>query len=127
MHTVLVVDNEPFNLDLVQTVLVRGGFNVITATSGAESIDLVREQQPDLVLMDLQLPEMDGLEATRRIVADPDLGGVKVVAYSAMVMPADRDRALDAGCVGFIAKPVGARELITLVSGYLEGEDPPPG
>jgi CheY-like chemotaxis protein len=127
VHTVLVVDNEPFNLDLVQTVLVRGGFNVITATSGAESIDLVREQQPDLVLMDLQLPEMDGLEATRRIVADPDLGGVKVVAYSAMVMPADRDRALDAGCVGFIAKPVGARELITLVSGYLEGEGPPPG
>jgi two-component system, cell cycle response regulator DivK len=121
VHTVLVVDNEPFNLDLVQTVLARGGFNVITATSGAESIDVAREQRPDLVLMDLQLPEMDGLEATRRIVADPASGGVKVVAYSAMVMPADRDRALDAGCVGFIAKPVGARELIALVSGYLGG------
>ena len=120
MPTVLVVDNEPFNLDLVQTVLVRGGFDVITAKSGAESIDLVRDRRPDLVLMDLQLPEMDGLEATRRIMADPTSGGVKVVAYSAMVMPADRERALDAGCVGFIAKPVGARELIALVSGYLE-------
>lgn len=119
MHTVLVVDNEPFNLDLVQTILVRGGFDVITAASGAESIDLVRRQHPDLVLMDLQLPGMDGLETTRRILADPGCAGVKVVAYSAMVMPADRERAIDAGCVGFIAKPVGARELIALVTGYL--------
>jgi two-component system, cell cycle response regulator DivK len=115
-----VVDNEPLNLDLVQTILVRGGFNVITATSGRESIDVVREQRPDLVLMDLQLPEMDGLEAAKRILADPASGDVKVVAYSAMVMAADRKRALDAGCVGFIAKPVGARELIALVSAYLE-------
>ena len=119
LPTVLVVDNEPFNLDLVQTILARGGFDVITATSGAESIDLVRQRRPALVLMDLQLPEMDGLEAARRIIADPASGGVKVVAYSAMVMPADRERALEAGCVGFIAKPVGARELIALVSGYL--------
>jgi two-component system, cell cycle response regulator DivK len=120
-RTVLVVDNELFNLDLVQTILVRGGFDVITAASAAESIDLVRQRRPDLVLMDLQLPEMDGLEATRRIVADPASGDVKVVAYSAMVMPADRERAREAGCVGFIAKPVGARELIALVSGFLEG------
>jgi two-component system cell cycle response regulator DivK len=120
LHTVLVVDNEPFNLDLVQTILVRGGFDVITAKSGAESIDLVRQRRPDHVLMDLQLPEMDGLEATRRIVADPASGDVKVVAYSAMVMPADRERAREAGCVGFIAKPVGARELIALVSEFLE-------
>ena len=119
LPTVLVVDNEPFNLDLVQTILARGGFDVITATSGAESIDLVRQRRPDLVLMDLQLPEMDGLEAARRIIADSASGGVKVVAYSAMVMPADRERALEAGCVGFIAKPVGARELIALVAGYL--------
>ena len=119
LPTVLVVDNEPFNLDLVQTILARGGFDVITATSGAESIDLVRQRRPALVLMDLQLPEMDGLEAARRIIADSASGGVKVVAYSAMVMPADRERALEAGCVGFIAKPVGARELIALVAGYL--------
>jgi two-component system, cell cycle response regulator DivK len=120
MPVVLVVDNEPFNRDLVQTILSRGGFTVLTAESGAQSIDLVRDQHPDLVLMDLQLPEMDGLETTRRIVADPATSGVKVVAYSASVMTSDRERAIAAGCIGFIPKPVGARELIALVSGYLE-------
>jgi CheY-like chemotaxis protein len=120
VQTVLVVDNEPFNLDLVRTILTRGGFNVITASSGAESIDLVREHRPDLVLMDLQLPELDGLETTRRILADPACAGARIVAYSAMVMPADRQRAIEAGCTGFIAKPVGARELINLVTGFLQ-------
>lgn len=121
MPVVLVVDNEPFNRDLVQTILSRGGYTVLTAESGAESLTIVRDRRPDLVLMDLQLPEMDGLETTRRIVADPAASGVKVVAYSASVMPADRERAMEAGCIGFIPKPVGARELIALVSGYLQG------
>lgn len=118
-RTILVVDNEVFNVDLVSTILTRGGFQVKSAGSGDEAIRKIRRSKPDLVLMDLQLPGMDGLEATKRIVADPKTKDVKVVAFSALAMPSDRARAMKAGCAGYITKPVGARELIDQIKGLL--------
>lgn len=117
---ILVVDNQEFNVDLVRTVLTRGGFEVIAAVSGVEAIEMVKVRKPDLVLMDLQLPEMDGLETTRRLLEDPKCKGVKVVAFSALAMTADRERALEAGCIGYITKPIGARDLIAEVKSYLK-------
>ncbi|MCA1838819.1 MAG: response regulator [Actinomycetota bacterium] len=117
--TVLVVDNEPFNVDLVTTILTKGGFVVKSAGSGDEALKKIKRSKPDLVLMDLQLPGMDGLEATRTIVSDPETKDVKVVAFSALAMPSDRARALKAGCVAYITKPVGARQLIDHINELL--------
>lgn len=119
MNTVLVVDNEPFNVDLVKTILQKGGFNVQSVGSGDKALEAVKRKKPDLVLMDLQLPGMDGMETTRRMLADPATSDVKVVAFSALAMPQDRKEALKAGCIGYITKPIGARELIDAVSGYI--------
>ncbi len=118
--TILVVDNQPFNVDLAKTILKRGGFSVLSASSGLEAIKVIKKKKPDLVLMDVQLPGMDGLETTKMIVADPELAKTKVVAFSALAMPSDRKSALKAGCVGYITKPVGARELIQAVQSYLQ-------
>lgn len=117
--TVLVVDNQPAHLDLAMTILTRGGFKVLTAATGEEAIATVAKKKPDLVLMDMQLPEMDGLEVTRRILDDPKTKKTKIVAFSALAMAEDRERARKAGCIGYIAKPVGARELIDEVNKYL--------
>lgn len=117
--TVLVVDNQAVHLDLVSTILKRGGFKVMTASTGPVAIDLASKSHPDLILMDLQLPEMDGLEATRRILGDPKTKDLKIVAFSALAMTSDQKRALKAGCIGYISKPVGARELIEAVKGFL--------
>jgi len=117
--TVLVVDNEAFNVDLVKTILTRAGFKVISANSGKKAISMVKKRNPDLVLMDVQLPEMDGLETTRRLMGDPATRAVKVLAFSALAMPSDIDKALEAGCVGYITKPVGARELIEKVKAHI--------
>lgn len=119
MKTVLVVDNEPFNVDLVKTILQKAGFRVKSVDSGDKAIKAVKRDPPDLVLMDLQLPGMDGLETTRRMLAEPKSAGVKVVAFSALAMPQDRKEALQAGCVGYITKPIGAKDLIAAVRGYV--------
>ena len=119
-QTILIVDNQAFNVDLAKTILKKGGFSVLSASSGPRAIAIIKKKRPDLVLMDVQLPGIDGLETTKMIVSDPDVSETKVVAFSALAMPADRKRALKAGCVGYITKPVGARELIEAVRSYLQ-------
>lgn len=119
MKSILVVDNEPFNVDLVKTILHKGGFKVRSADSGDAAIDAVRQARPDLVLMDLQLPGKDGVETTRQLLSDPRNASVKVVAFSALAMPEDRKQAMEAGCVGYITKPIGAKDLIAAVKGYI--------
>lgn len=121
MRSILVVDNEPFNVDLVKTILQKGGFKVRSAVSGDAALASVRQSKPDLVLMDLQLPGMDGLETTRKLLEEAKDASVKVVAFSALAMPEDRKRAMEAGCIGYITKPIGAKELIAAVNGYIGG------
>ncbi len=119
-ETVLVVDNQPFNVDLVRTILKHGGYKVIAASSGLEALAMAKRHKPALILMDLQLPEMDGFEATRQLLADPATSSSRVVAFSALAMPADQKKALKAGCIGYITKPVGARDLIKAVKGFIK-------
>lgn len=115
--TVLVVDDEPNNVDLIRLVIEEADMavDVVTARNGFEAIDLVRSLAPALVLMDLKMPLLDGWEATRRLKADPATARVPVIALTAQAMLGDRERAVAAGCDGYLTKPLDLRTLVGLV------------
>ena len=106
MPKLLVVDDEQDNIDLLRRRLVRRGFSVLSATSALEAIALARADRPDLILMDINMPNLDGLKATSYIRQNDLLRHVPVVALTANVMKGDREKALDAGCDGYIQKPI---------------------
>ncbi|MFU8855778.1 MAG: response regulator [Deferrisomatales bacterium] len=118
--TVLVVEDNEDNRALVVKVLTRQGYRVLEALSGEEALDLAAREHPDLVLMDLNLRGMSGFDATRRLKEDPELRGVPVVALTAYAMVGDRERALAAGCDGYLSKPVDVRRLPETVAGFLQ-------
>ena len=122
---ILVVEDNPKNLKLVRDVLQYSGDEVIEATSGEDGVLLAREEHPDLILMDLQLPGIDGTEALRRIREDRSGGGVPVVAVTAFAMNEDRDRAYAAGFDGYVQKPISVKRLQQQVSEFLTQEDVP--
>ena len=108
---VLLVEDNAGNLEMLSDYLRMRGFQVQTARNGREALSMVRGQVPDLILMDVQMPEMDGLEATRRLRADSALRVTPIIALTALAMPGDRERCLDAGMDDYLSKPVGLREL----------------
>jgi two-component system cell cycle response regulator DivK len=118
---VLLVEDNDVNRYLARYVLEHGGFTVVTATNGQEALEQARARKPDLILMDIQMPVMDGYEATRLLKADPALQSVPVVALTAYAMPHERERALAAGCAGQIEKPIDTRTFIAQLRGYLAG------
>jgi two-component system, cell cycle response regulator DivK len=118
---VLVVEDNPLNLKLIKDVLEYQGFDVLTAASGEEGVVAALSASPDLVLMDLQLPGIDGHEALSRIRADPRCNGIPVVAVTAFAMKEDAERAAAAGFDGYIAKPIDIRALPGQVAGFLPG------
>ena len=120
---ILVVEDDPQNLYLARYLLEQGGYEVDVAHDGEEAIEKAREMVPDLILMDLLLPRLDGLESTRRVLHSPGLEDVTVVALTAYSMTGDRDRAMQAGCVGYIAKPIDPGEFIGQVEGFLQAPD----
>lgn len=119
-ETILVVEDNPKNLKLVKAVLEFSGYQVVEATTGEEGVRLARETSPDLILMDLQLPGIDGAEALRQIRSDPDGPGVPVVAVTAFAMSDDRDRAFASGFDGYVEKPISARVLPQQVRDFIE-------
>lgn len=116
---ILVVEDNPLNLKLVRDVLQVAGYEVVEARSGEEGVELAGDLFPDLVLMDLQLPGMDGSEALRHLREDPRLSGVPVVAVTAFAMKEDRERAYLAGFDGYLEKPISVRALPDQISGFL--------
>ena len=116
---ILVVEDNPKNLKLVRDVLQYSGYEVIEATSGEDGVLLARDEQIDLILMDLQLPGIDGTEALRRIREDGSSNGVPVVAVTAFAMNEDRDRAFAAGFDGYVEKPISVKGLQQQVSDFL--------
>jgi CheY-like chemotaxis protein len=112
MATLLLVEDNDLNRDAISRLLGRRGFNVITAEDGEQGLQLCRESLPDLVLMDLGLPGIDGFEATRQIKADPRTAGIPVVALTARALTSDREAALAAGCDDYDTKPVDLDRLI---------------
>lgn len=117
--SILVVDDNPVNLKLVQVLLRGAGYELRCAGSAAEALACLREQRPRLVLMDIQLPDINGLEFTRQLKQDPDFRDLPVVALSAYAMKGDVERALASGCSGYISKPINTRDFAATVAGYL--------
>jgi CheY-like chemotaxis protein len=116
-----VVDDNVTNLKLIEYLLQAKGYDVLTAVDAESALEAVRSKRPSLVLMDLQLPGMDGLELTRRLKSDPSTREILIVAVTAYAMKGDEQRALDAGCDGYIAKPIDTRALPQMVESHLDG------
>jgi CheY-like chemotaxis protein len=109
--TILVVEDNPLNLKLVRDVLGHAGYRVLAAGDAEHGITLARAERPDLVLMDVQLPGIDGIEALARLRADARTAGIRVVALTALAMKDDRERCLRAGFDGYLEKPVSVPAL----------------
>ena len=118
-HVILVVEDNERNLKLLRDVLEYAGFDVRAARTAEDGISLAVSEPPDLVLMDLQLPGIDGLEALRRLRASPRTAGIPVVAVTAQAMKHDRERALEAGFDGYVEKPISVRAFPDQVRRFL--------
>ena len=121
MAKILYVEDNSANRILVQQVLSVAGYTVIEATDGVSGIKMAREQQPDLILMDINIPGMNGYETATRIKSMPTLNHIPIIALTAKVMAGDRERALTAGCDGYIAKPVNIDRLPQQIAEFLDG------
>jgi two-component system, cell cycle response regulator DivK len=117
---ILVIEDNALNLKLVRDVLQHAGYDVVSARTGEEGLAAAARYEPDLVLMDLQLPGIDGTEALRRLRANGE-SRVPVVAVTAFAMQADRDRAFEAGFDGYLEKPISIRALPAQVQSFLNG------
>lgn len=116
---ILVVEDNPDNLALVRFLLERTGYQVFTAGNGLEALRLARENHPDLMLLDLAIPELDGWATARALKADPNTRDIPIVALTAYTMPGDQQRALEAGCQGFIPKPINVMSFIREIGSFL--------
>jgi CheY-like chemotaxis protein len=123
MKRILVVEDHPINIKLVRLLLQRR-YEVVTAGDAEEALRALQDFQPDLILMDIQLPGMDGLELTRRLKGDQRMRHIVIVALTAYAMKGDEDKALAAGCSGYITKPLNTTTFLDQVAAYL-GERPP--
>jgi CheY-like chemotaxis protein len=117
---ILVVEDHPQNRYLMTYLLESRGYEVEVALDGAEALEALETRLPDLILMDMQLPKVDGYEATRRIKADERFKGIPLVAVTAHSMRGDQDKAMAAGCDVFVTKPINGEELVALVDRLLE-------
>ncbi|MHC5022350.1 MAG: response regulator [Planctomycetota bacterium] len=120
MATILLVEDNEINRHLMARCLRRAHFEVIIAEDGREGIEMAGTGNPDLILIDLSLPEIDGWEATRRIKADPATRSIPIIALTAHAMPGDRDRALEAGCDEYESKPVDVPGLLEKIRRLLQ-------
>lgn len=119
MATILLIEDNEMNRDMLSRRLVRHGHRVLIAFDGEQGITLAAAEQPDLVLMDVGLPGIDGWEATRRLKSDPQTRAIPVVALTAHAMNSDRDHAADAGCDDFDTKPVELPRLLAKIDALL--------
>src|SRR5690348_17472706 len=115
MHKVLIVEDNEMNREMLARRLGRHGFDIRVATDGREAVDAVHQSPPDVVLMDMSLPNIDGWDATRMLKADPSTRMIPVIALTAHALPEDRQRAFDAGCDGFETKPIALPRLLETI------------
>jgi len=119
MSKILLVEDNEMNRDMLSRRLERKGFEVVMAVDGLAGVDMASSSNPDIILMDLSLPEIDGWEATRRIKADPATQNIPVIALTAHAMTGDEQKALDAGCDDYDTKPVNLNRLLEKIGNFL--------
>lgn len=119
MKKVLVIEDNESNIYLTRFILEKIGHSVIVAREGARGVELAIKEKPDLILMDLQLPDISGLEATKRIRASEQEGDIPIIAISSFDLTGERDKALAAGCTAYFAKPINPHNLIAEAEKYL--------
>lgn len=117
---ILIVDDNAVNLKLVRVLLAKEGYETRTASDANEAIAVLETFSPRLILMDLQLPGMDGLQLTRQLKADPRTKEIVIVALTAYAMKGDEEKSRDAGCDGYITKPIDTRTMPTTLRGFLD-------
>jgi two-component system cell cycle response regulator DivK len=117
--TILIIEDDELNMKLFNDLLQTRGYNTVQTMDGREAVSLVRETRPDLILMDIQLPEISGIELTRMIKADDDLKEIPVVAVTAFAMKGDEERIRESGCDGYIAKPIAVGNFLDTVARFV--------
>lgn len=116
---VLIVEDNELNLKLFQDLLEASGLTILSTRNGADALRVAKQERPDLIVMDIQLPEMSGLEVTERIKSDPDLSPIPVIAVTAFAMKGDEERIRAAGCEAYLSKPISIDNFITTVKSFL--------
>ena len=116
---ILVVEDQADNMQILRDLLLSADYEMIEAVNGEEALAAVAKRRPDLILMDIQLPIMDGYEATRRIKADPALQSIPIIAVTSYALSGDEEKARAAGCDDFVPKPYSPRQLLAKVRQYL--------
>ncbi len=119
MPRILLVEDNELNRDMLSRRLIKKGYEIFMAIDGESGLELVLSIKPDLILMDMSLPVMDGWEATRRIKSHPDTGAIPVIALTAHAMGEDRQRALEAGCDDYDTKPIEFSRLLLKIAAFL--------
>ncbi len=117
--TVMIVEDNELNMKLFRDLLDANGYETVETRNGLEALDLAREHRPDLILMDIQLPEISGLEVTKRIKEDDDLQSIPVVAETAFAMKGDEEKIREGGCEAYIAKPISVTNFLETVERFL--------
>jgi two-component system cell cycle response regulator DivK len=120
LATILIVEDHDSNRALVERVLSEYGYCLLTALDGREAIEIATLEHPDLILMDMKLPRMDGYQATRMLKQQSTTADIPIVALTAQAMEGDRQKALEAGCDGYISKPIDTRAFPEQVKGFLD-------
>jgi two-component system, cell cycle response regulator DivK len=123
--TVLIVEDNELNMKLFNDLLEAHGYATLKTGHGIEAMELARAHKPDLILMDIQLPEVSGLEVTRWLKADEDLKSIPVIAITAFAMKGDEERIREGGCEAYMSKPISVTKFIATVKTYLEADGKP--
>jgi two-component system, cell cycle response regulator DivK len=119
MTKILLVEDNEMNRDMLSRRLKRKGYDVITATDGARGISMAQSEEPALILMDISLPVVDGLQATRQLKAAPETRDIPIIALTAHAMAGDREKCLEAGCNDYATKPVEFPQLLAKIEAFL--------
>jgi CheY-like chemotaxis protein len=116
--TILVIEDNEINMKLMRAILKAGKYRMLEAMDAETGLRIVREEHPDLILMDIQLPGMDGLSATKIIKSDPDLKEIPIFALTGFAMESDKEKAVDVGLAGYIVKPFSVKVLLETIANY---------
>ncbi|MFC1966043.1 response regulator [Chloroflexota bacterium] len=117
---ILIVEDNPQNMRLIEMTLRTGGYALLKATDGEEALDLATREQPDLIIMDMQLPKISGIEVAKRLRQFPAFNHVPIIALTAYAMKGDREKFIEAGCDAYVSKPINTRELPEMVAKILQ-------